>query len=73
MLSLALVVALGGLARASYDSIFGWLSVALNPDLFVSPSQSLTQRDFRFPETMGAAIAGDPGRWRSATGARCAH
>ncbi len=61
MLSLALVIALGGLARASYDSIFGWLTVALNPDLFVSPSQSLTQRDFRFPESMGAqlqAIAG---------------
>jgi putative ABC transport system permease protein len=61
MLSLALVIALGGLARASYDSIYGWLRVALNPDLFVSPSQSLTQRDFRFPESMGAqlrAIAG---------------
>jgi putative ABC transport system permease protein len=56
MLSLALVVALGGLTRASYDSIFGWLTVALNPDLFVSPSQSLTQRDFRFPESMGAQL-----------------
>jgi putative ABC transport system permease protein len=61
MLSLALVVALGGLARASYDSIFGWLTVALNPDLFVSPSQSLTQRDFRFPEAMGAQLRSIPG------------
>src|SRR5271170_2596489 len=61
MLSLALVVALGGLARASYDSIFGWLTVALNPDLFVSPSQSLTQRDFRFPEAMGAQLRAIPG------------
>jgi putative ABC transport system permease protein len=61
MLSLALVVALGGLARASYDSIFGWLRVALNPDLFVSPSQSLTQRDFRFPESMGAQLRSIPG------------
>src|SRR3984885_3825866 len=61
MLSLALVVALGGLTRASYDSIYSWLTVALSPDLFVSPSQSLTQRDFRFPEIMGTqleAIAG---------------
>jgi putative ABC transport system permease protein len=61
MLSLALVVALGGLTRASYDSIFGWLKVALNPDLFVSPSQSLTQRDFRFPESMGAQLRAIPG------------
>jgi putative ABC transport system permease protein len=61
MLSLALVVALGGLARASYDSIFGWLTVALNPDLFVSPSQNLTQRDFRFPESMGAQLQAIPG------------
>src|SRR5580658_4413524 len=61
MLSLALVVALGGLTRASYDSIFGWLTVALSPDLFVSPSQSLTQRDFRFPESMGAQLRAIPG------------
>jgi putative ABC transport system permease protein len=61
MLSLALVVALGGLARASYDSIYGWLTVALNPDLFVAPSQSLTQRDFRFPENMGAQLRTIPG------------
>jgi putative ABC transport system permease protein len=61
MLSLALVVALGGLTRASYDSIFGWLTVALNPDLFVSPSQSLTQRDFRFPESMGEQLRGIEG------------
>jgi putative ABC transport system permease protein len=61
MLSLALVVALGGLARASYDSIFGWLTVALNPDLFVSPSPSLTQRDFRFPESMGDQLLAIPG------------
>jgi putative ABC transport system permease protein len=61
MLSLALVVALGGLTRASYDSIFSWLTVALNPDLFVSPSESLTQRDFRFPESMGAQLRAIPG------------
>ena len=57
MLSLALVVSLGGMTRASYDSIYQWLTVALNPDLYVSPSQSLTQRDFRFPEGMGAQLA----------------
>ncbi len=61
MLSLALVVALGGLARASYDSIFRWLGVALNPDLFVAPSESLTARSFHFPESMQAQIAALPG------------
>jgi putative ABC transport system permease protein len=61
MLSLALVVALGGLTRASYDSIFKWLSVALNPDLFISPSESLTDRSFRFPESMGVQLRAIPG------------
>jgi putative ABC transport system permease protein len=61
MLSLALVVSLGGMTRASYDSIYRWLTVALNPDLYVSPSQSLTQRDFRFPESMGPQLAAIPG------------
>ncbi|HEX5230376.1 MAG TPA: FtsX-like permease family protein [Bryobacteraceae bacterium] len=61
MLSLALVIALGGMTRASYDSIYRWLTVALSPDLFVSPSQSLTQRDFRFPESMAEPLAAIPG------------
>jgi len=56
MLSLALVVALGGLTRASYDSIFKWLTVALNPDLFISPSESLTSRSFRFPDSMAGQL-----------------
>jgi len=61
MLSLALVVALGGLTRASYDSIFKWLGVALNPDLFISPSQSLTARSFRFPGSMADQLRAIPG------------
>ncbi|HLH00221.1 MAG TPA: FtsX-like permease family protein [Bryobacteraceae bacterium] len=61
MFSLALVVALGGLTRASYDSIFKWLNLALNPDLFVTPSESLTSRDFRFPASMEAALRAIPG------------
>jgi len=61
MLSLALVVALGGLTRASYDSIFKWLSVALNPDLFISPSESLTARSFRFPGAMADQLRTIPG------------
>jgi len=61
MFSLALVIALGGLTRASYDSIFKWLKVALNPDLFVTPSQSLTSRSFRFPASMEAELRAIPG------------
>ena len=61
MLSLALVVALGGLTRASYDSIFKWMTVALNPDLFVSPSESLTARSFRFPGAMANQLRAIPG------------
>jgi putative ABC transport system permease protein len=61
MLSLALVVAFAGMARASYASILGWVDAALNPDLFVSPSQDIVARTLRFPEEMGAGIAAVPG------------
>jgi putative ABC transport system permease protein len=57
MLSIALVVALGGLARASYGSITKWFDMELNPDLFVSTSESATKRSYRFPESIGAEIA----------------
>ncbi len=58
MLSLALVVAFAGMARASYDSILDWMNTALNPDLFVLPSQNIVVRTYRFPQTMGAELAG---------------
>ena len=61
MLSLALVVSLGGVTRASYDSILTWLNVALNPDLFVSPSESLTARSFHFPGAMEQQLKAIPG------------
>ncbi len=56
MLSLAMVIALGGMTRASYDSIRRWLDIALNPDLYVSTSESLTARSFRFPGELGPEI-----------------
>ena len=61
MLSLALAVALAGMARASYDSITSWMNTALNPDLFVLPSQDITVRALRLPETMGPELAAVPG------------
>jgi putative ABC transport system permease protein len=57
MLSLALVVAFAGMARASYDSIIDWMETSLNPDLFVLPSQSIVVRTMRFPAEMESELA----------------
>ena len=61
MLSLALVVAFAGMARASYDSIIDWMNTTLNPDLFIMPSHSITVRTIRFPATMAPEVAAIPG------------
>jgi putative ABC transport system permease protein len=53
MLSLALVISLGGLARSSYNSITEWMRIALNPDLFVTTAESITSRSFVFPASLG--------------------
>jgi putative ABC transport system permease protein len=53
MLSLALVISLGGLARSSYQSITDWMKIALNPDLFVTTAESVTARSFVFPASLG--------------------
>ncbi len=56
MLSLALVISLGGLARASYDSLAEWMEVALSPDLFVTTAESITARSFVFPASVGEQL-----------------
>jgi putative ABC transport system permease protein len=61
MLSLALVVAFAGMARASYSSIIDWMDTALNPDLFVIPSQNIVVRTIRFPAAMTPALKEIPG------------
>jgi putative ABC transport system permease protein len=61
MLSLGQVIGLGGIGRESYASIVDWLNTALNPDLFISGSQNLSDRTFRFPQTLGTQIAAVPG------------
>ena len=61
MLSLALVVAFAGMARASYESIIDWMNTAFNPDLFVSPSQNIVVRTIRFPAAMYDELAAVPG------------
>jgi len=61
MLSLALVIGQGGVARASFDSIAEWIDSTLNPDLFVSASETLAARDFHFPAAMYADLKKIPG------------
>ncbi len=56
MLSLALVISLGGLARSSYRSISEWMRIALNPDLFVTTAESATARSFVFPASLAGGL-----------------
>ncbi|MBM3783096.1 MAG: FtsX-like permease family protein [Acidobacteria bacterium] len=60
-LSISLVVSLGGMARASYDAINEWMRVAFNPDMFLTPTQNITDRSFRFPASFGTEVEGIPG------------
>ena len=53
MLSLALAVGFAGIARASYGSLTDWMRSALNPDLFVSSTENIAEKQFRFPASMG--------------------
>ena len=52
MLSLGMAVALGGVARAGYASIADWANATLNPDLFVTASEKIVDRNFHFPAEM---------------------
>ncbi len=61
MLSLAAVIGFAGMAQASYSSIIDWMNTALNPDLFVVPSQNVVVRTIRFPSAMGPELAAIPG------------
>lgn len=61
MLAVALVIGLGGVANASYSSIHEWMHAALNPDLFVGSSETLSDRSFRFPASMGDEMRGIDG------------
>src|SRR4029079_5623080 len=61
MLSMAAVVGFAGMATASYRSIIDWMNTALNPDLFVMPSQNIVVRTIRFPASMTPELAAIPG------------
>ena len=46
---------------AATSSTIDWMDAALNPDLFVMPSQDIVVRTLRFPRDMEAEIAALPG------------
>jgi putative ABC transport system permease protein len=56
MLSLALVVSIAGEARTMYGQILVWMNTTLNPDFFVTPSENLSSRTFRFPASLGDGL-----------------
>ena len=61
MLSLALVVGLGGMARASYGEITEWMRITMNPDFFVTTSELLSTRTYHFPNSMLDGLRQIPG------------
>ncbi len=61
VLSLALVIGQGGVARGSMESIDEWVTDTINPDLFVATNQNLSARDYHFPASMQAELRSIPG------------
>jgi len=61
MLCLAMLIGLAGTSRASYGSIAEWINTTLNPDLFVSASENLVSRSYRFPASMQPELERIPG------------
>ena len=61
MLSLALVIALGGMARASYAEIADWMDSTMNPDFFVTTSETISARTYHFPDSMLDGLRKIPG------------
>jgi putative ABC transport system permease protein len=52
MLSVAMVIGLGGIAEASYQSILDWVTGTLDADFLVAPSENLKDLTLRFPIAM---------------------
>jgi putative ABC transport system permease protein len=61
MLSLALVVGQGGVARGSYNSIEEWMNNTLNPDLFLSTTENISPQGAHFPASMQPDVESVPG------------
>ncbi len=61
VLSLALVIGQGGMARGSLESIDEWVAGTLNPDVFVATSENFSTLDFHFPPSMQQELEAVPG------------
>jgi putative ABC transport system permease protein len=61
MLSLALAVGFAGMAGAIFSTVIDWMGDVLNPELVVTPTGSITARQYRFPVEMRHEIAAVPG------------
>ncbi|MBM3728793.1 MAG: FtsX-like permease family protein [Acidobacteria bacterium] len=61
MLSVGLVVSMAGMTKASLMQIHKWLDQAINADFFVTTSESITARGYRFPESLEARLGGVEG------------
>ena len=61
MFSLSFVISVACLSASIKTSMMKWVESAINSDLFVSASESLTARTFQFPEEMGEALRKIPG------------
>jgi putative ABC transport system permease protein len=56
MLSLAMVVGFGGFSTSTYESLDEWMTNALNPDFFVTPSANLTIRSITIPSSVETTL-----------------
>ncbi len=56
MLSLALVIALAGVARSSYRSLSDWMNIAFDPDLFITTAETISAKSFVFPASLGDGL-----------------
>jgi putative ABC transport system permease protein len=61
MFSLAFVLIMATFSVSVKASLAKWIEFSINPDLFVSASESLTARTFQFPASVGDELKKVPG------------
>ncbi len=61
MLSVAMVIGFGGMAGSTYYSVIEWLDTTLNPDFFLTGSESIASRAYALPGNLAAGIEKVPG------------
>jgi len=61
MLSLAMAMGFGGVTYSMRTAIDDWMTTALNPDFFMSPTANLVSRTTTFPAEIGSLIESVPG------------